>query len=148
MTSSHLLLILRILIALTLYAFLGTVLLLLWRDLRSASRAIERVPYARLELRDGDSTIEKFQLVEFNSVGREPGSTISLQDDTVSSNHANIIYERGHWLLEDLGSHNGTIVNEIRIEDPIVVTHGDQIRFGRVMLVMATNREAQTSQME
>lgn len=144
MTVSHWLLFVRVLIALTLYAFLGTILLLLWRDLRAASRASEQIPYARLELRDGEATIGTFQLVEFNSIGRETGSIIFLEDDTVSAHHANLVYEKGQWLLEDLGSHNGTIVNEVQIEEPIVVTHGDQIRLGKVLLVLSTHQDEHT----
>jgi pSer/pThr/pTyr-binding forkhead associated (FHA) protein len=141
MTVGHWLLIVRVLIALTLYAFLGSVLVLLWRDLRAASRVSEQIPYARLEQRDGDSTIGTFQLVEFNSIGRETGSTIFLDDDTVSVHHANIVYEKGQWLLEDLGSHNGTIVNEVQIEEPIVVAHGDRIRLGKVLLVLSMQKD-------
>jgi pSer/pThr/pTyr-binding forkhead associated (FHA) protein len=146
MTVSHWLLIVRVLIALALYAFLGTVLVLLWRDLRAASRAGGQIPYARLELRDGETTIETFQLVEFNSIGRETGNTIFLEDDTVSAHHANLVYEKGQWLLEDLGSHNGTIVNEIQIEEPIVVAHGDQIRLGKVLLALSMQKDEHTQQ--
>jgi hypothetical protein len=127
------LLALRLGLALVLYTFFGAVLLFLWRDLRASARASEIAPAAHLELRTDTAPSRAFPLSNLNLVGRASGNTILIDDGTVSSHHARLSYQGGQWWLEDLGSKNGTGVNELDVEDPIVVTFGDQIRFGNVM---------------
>ena len=133
MTPEFALLALRLGLALVLYAFLGAVLLFLWRDLRASARASEIAPSAHLELRSSTAPSRVFPLTNLNLVGRASDNTILIDDSTVSSHHARLSYQGGQWWLEDLGSKNGTGVNELDVEDPIVVTFGDQIRFGNVL---------------
>jgi hypothetical protein len=127
------LLALRLGLALVLYTFFGAVLLFLWRDLRATARASEIAPPAHLELRTDPALGRPFPLSNLNLVGRASDNTILIDDGTVSSHHARLSYQGGQWWLEDLGSKNGTGVNELDVEDPIVVTFGDKIRFGNVM---------------
>jgi hypothetical protein len=127
------LLALRLGLALVLYTFFGAVLLFLWRDLRATARASEIAPPAHLELRTDPAPSRAFPLSNLNLVGRASDNTILIDDGTVSSHHARLSYQGGQWWLEDLGSKNGTGVNELDVEDPIVVTFGDKIRFGNVM---------------
>ncbi len=126
------LLALRLGLALVLYTFLGAVLLFLWRDLRASARTSEIAPPAHLDLRTDTAPSRAFPLSNLNLVGRAGDNTILIDDSTVSSHHARLSYQGGQWWLEDLGSKNGTGVNELDVEDPIVVTFGDQIRFGNV----------------
>lgn len=69
------------------------------------------------------------------TVGRDPGSTISISDTSVSTNHAEIIFENGKHKLIDLGSTNGTKVNGSTVEAPVELAHGDNILFGQVAAV-------------
>lgn len=133
MSPEFALLALRLGLALVLYTFLGAVLLFLWRDLRVSSRASDIAPSAHLELRSDTAPSRVFPLSNLNLVGRASDNTILIDDSTVSSHHARLSYQGGQWWLEDLGSKNGTGVNELDVEDPIVVTFGDQIRFGNVL---------------
>lgn len=66
-------------------------------------------------------------------VGREPSCDIMLVSDLVSRNHARFVVGDEQALLVDLGSTNGTYVNDRRIRDRILVD-GDRISFGQVML--------------
>lgn len=66
-------------------------------------------------------------------VGREPTCDIMLVSDLVSRNHARFVVGDEQALLVDLGSTNGTYVNDRRIRDRILVD-GDRISFGQVML--------------
>ncbi|MGW6915117.1 FHA domain-containing protein [Kitasatospora sp. NPDC054939] len=62
-------------------------------------------------------------------VGRDPTSEIVLDDPRVSWHHAVLLTDSGHWLLEDVGSTNGTYADgrRIRRED---IGPGTRIRFG------------------
>ena len=60
---------------------------------------------------------------------------IPLTDQTISRRHAELRVENGAWMLVDLNSANGTYVNGVRIEKPLRLKHGDQIRLGSTLLV-------------
>jgi hypothetical protein len=134
MSPGLILLILRVLLAVVLYAFLAALFLFLWQDVRAASRASPQVPHAQLLVVEGPEPGRFFPLVEVNSLGRAAGNHIRLADTTVSAYHARLSFLSRQWTLEDLGSKNGTRVNEITVEQPIVVTYGDQIQLGKVRL--------------
>jgi pSer/pThr/pTyr-binding forkhead associated (FHA) protein len=63
------------------------------------------------------------------TVGRDPGNDIILRDPKVSRHHAEIVFERGFFVLHDLASANGTYVNGRRIR-VAPLTHGAKLRLG------------------
>ena len=63
-------------------------------------------------------------------IGAEADSDFVVRDDFVSRKHANIRFESGALYLTDLGSSNGTFLNGTRINKVMVLSPGDQIRFG------------------
>jgi two-component system cell cycle response regulator len=63
-------------------------------------------------------------------VGRASNANIRLNDDGISRRHARIFGEGGKYLIEDLGSANGTLVNGLRIGGRHVLEDGDKIRLG------------------
>jgi phosphoserine phosphatase RsbU/P len=63
-------------------------------------------------------------------VGRGRTSDIWLRDPSVSREHAELIVEGRRVTLRDLGSHNGSWVNDQRIEQPTSLSSGDRLRFG------------------
>ena len=69
-----------------------------------------------------------------NMIGRAADNTIVLSDERVSAHHARITFTGGQWVLEDLGSRNGTFVNELPLEGPLVVALEDRIQIGSVIL--------------
>lgn len=67
-----------------------------------------------------------------NTIGREPSSTVCLNDASVSRGHARIIVENGEATLEDLASKNGTQVMGQPVRAPVVLKDGDEVEFGHV----------------
>ncbi len=64
------------------------------------------------------------------TVGRDAASDLSLNDNSVSRHHARIIRRGTEILLEDMGSLNGTSINETLINQPTLLVPGDRLRFG------------------
>jgi diguanylate cyclase (GGDEF)-like protein len=63
-------------------------------------------------------------------VGRDTACAIQLDDDSVSRRHATIDFDGESHIVRDLGSTNGTFVNEQRLNTPYPLTAGDRVRFG------------------
>ena len=70
------------------------------------------------------------------SIGRLPNNQLVLEDVQVSGQHAEIIPTAFDCLLIDLGSRNGTFVNEHRLipDVPYTLHSGDKIRVGQTVL--------------
>ncbi len=68
------------------------------------------------------------------TVGRLADNSLQIDDGSVSSHHAELVLENGEYHLHDLGSTNGTFVNEEQVTDAIL-KHGDEVRFGRIPAV-------------
>jgi pSer/pThr/pTyr-binding forkhead associated (FHA) protein len=65
------------------------------------------------------------------TLGRAQDSTIVLDDDYVSTRHARIYPQDGQWLVEDLGSTNGTYLERQKVSGPTPVKIGVPIRIGK-----------------
>jgi hypothetical protein len=68
------------------------------------------------------------------TVGRAADSTLVLKDDYASSRHARFFPSDGQWIVEDLGSTNGTWIDRTRITGPTVLRVGANVRVGRTTL--------------
>lgn len=78
---------------------------------------------------DGAEKSYRLQTHRPFTVGRDPGNDIILRDPKVSRHHAEIVFERGFFVLHDLASANGTFVNGRRIR-VAPLTHGAKLRLG------------------
>jgi diguanylate cyclase (GGDEF)-like protein len=67
-------------------------------------------------------------------IGRDPENEICVDLTTVSRRHARLYEEDGRAWVEDLGSTNGTLVNDVPIDGPRKLGNGDQIRVGGSIL--------------
>lgn len=67
-----------------------------------------------------------------NTIGRDPASTVCLNDSSVSRAHARITIKDGQAHVEDLKSKNGTSVQNEPLEGRRVLADGDEIEFGNV----------------
>jgi pSer/pThr/pTyr-binding forkhead associated (FHA) protein len=77
----------------------------------------------------GSQRGELFTLTPHSSMGTDPTCTVVLHDKFMSSKHAEIKAEGGVWVLKDLGSTNGTYVNDKRVDKHELVDN-DFIKFG------------------
>lgn len=72
------------------------------------------------------------------TIGRAAANEISIPHVTVSRQHASIEYTDGMFILSDLGSSNGTFLNDEMLTGPFPLMSGDRIRlFGPEILFMA-----------
>jgi len=67
-------------------------------------------------------------------VGRTTECDLVLGDPSVSRRHAALVCSSGRVLVEDLGSHNGTRVNDVAVTTPTPLTEGDEVAFADVVL--------------
>jgi hypothetical protein len=68
------------------------------------------------------------------TIGRADDSTLVLNDDYASTRHARLVPRTGQWLVEDLGSTNGTYLDRAKVTGPTPVPLGVPIRIGRTVL--------------
>jgi pSer/pThr/pTyr-binding forkhead associated (FHA) protein len=78
---------------------------------------------------DGTEKSYRLQTHRPFTVGRDPGNDIILRDPKVSRHHAEIIFERGFFVVHDLTSANGTYVNGKRVR-VAPLTHSAKVRMG------------------
>ena len=71
--------------------------------------------------------------VDRTTIGRSPSNSLRLPDPSVSRQHAIVYLVKDRTVVEDLGSRNGTFVNERRVKKA-VLSCGDNLRLGRVSL--------------
>ena len=79
------------------------------------------------------------------TVGRLADNSLQIDDGSVSSHHAELIAEDGKYRLVDLGSTNGTFVNDEQVTD-VILQPGDSVRFGRIPALFTAAEEAGNSQ--
>lgn len=78
---------------------------------------------------------QTYELDEFNLIGRGDEATIKIEDSGVSRQHATIRREGGHFWLVDLGSANGTYVNDAALTAARVLRDGDRVQFGTNLML-------------
>lgn len=132
--SAIIVLILRVILAILLYAFLGWAIYTLWRELREQAAAISgrKVPPLILTIQVEDTALAQTFATSEVILGREDTCDCVIADEAVSARHARFSYHQNHWWLEDLLSTNGTFLNEERVLTPTIVMSGDQFRAGLV----------------
>jgi hypothetical protein len=68
------------------------------------------------------------------TIGRANDATLVLNDDYASSRHARLFPQDGQWIVEDLGSTNGTYLDRQKVTQPTPVPAGVPIRIGKTVL--------------
>jgi pSer/pThr/pTyr-binding forkhead associated (FHA) protein len=81
------------------------------------------------------ATSQIFPLGEEVTIGRAPGCSVPLADDTfVSQLHARVFIRDGRPFVEDLGSTNGTFLNRDRLSKTMPLRRGDKLQIGQTVL--------------
>lgn len=130
--------IIRYIFIILIYYFLFGIIRLIYLDIKSINRMNQRQynrPYLKLinrkEMLDFDIQ-EFYDLDQVTTIGRGKQNSIKLLDRYISSNHAKIVEDEGEYFLEDVGSINGTYLNNEKIADVVRLKNGDRIGIGQV----------------
>lgn len=79
---------------------------------------------------------------QVTTIGRSATNRIVLQDDACSRNHCEVFYSGGEWRVRDLGSRNGTNINERRVSGDTAIESGDVVGIGECRLAFTTSLES------
>lgn len=89
---------------------------------------------ARLIVQRGPNPNETFDLIQDKiTIGRSPANEISITDPEISRKHAQLIRQESGYALEDLGSTNGSFVNDRRVVGLTPLHPGDVIDLGEAI---------------
>lgn len=138
MSTPVLLFLLRAGSAALLLAFLGLIAWFLLQDLRLTRRAMAgqggELGTLRVIANSGDQPIvdSVFDLSPVTTLGRNSRNTIVLDNTYVSAEHALLAWRDSQWWLEDLGSRNGTLLNDAPLSSATVISAGDVVTIGGV----------------
>lgn len=133
--SGIVLLSIRILTALALYGFLGWALWLLWRGLHQhPDRVVTAMAVLQTQIQIGEQEQrQQFHASEI-TIGRAPTCECFINSKTVSTRHARLSFHHGQWWAEDLGSTNGTLLNQEKLLEPTVLMPGDRLQCGEAVI--------------
>lgn len=81
-----------------------------------------------------------------NVLGREGAGVTLLKSSAVSRRHARIVIEGDRAVVEDLGSKNGTYVNDLRVTSPTAVVDGDQVRIGSLLFTFRRSQPGRSTE--
>ena len=150
--SEQLLNVFKLCLLLLLYLFFVRVLRAVWAEMKEAKPATAspmvatpaptpappmppRTPAPRLVIvspqEQGGTT---YELLDELTIGRAAGCHISLEDRFVSQVHARMFQRDGQCFVEDLGSTNGTFLNDTKVSGPALVTRGDHLKVGNFVM--------------
>lgn len=155
--SDPLLKILNLCLLALLYLFFARVLQAVWAEVsgprmaKSRTRATKNAPAPQQKRRRSQiATASALRVVEPESdrgyafplademtLGRAAGCQITLEDTFVSQIHARIFRREGNFYIEDLGSTNGTYLNRVRVAGPMLMSPGDLVQVGSVVMELA-----------
>ncbi|MFZ3069734.1 MAG: FHA domain-containing protein [Anaerolineaceae bacterium] len=131
-------LVLRILLMVALYGFLGAALWLIWKSVVSKSTRVDKEvtpPISLSSTLEGTKQDQVFTTSEV-VIGRDPDCDFVLPHTMVSTRHGRLSFHQNQWWYEDLKSTNGSFLEDLRIEEPIVLKDGDVIFCGEVDLTI------------
>ncbi len=158
--TEHLALVLKICLLVLLYLFFLRVLRAVWAEVREPATASAAEPQAavagppanrpkanRSNARKRRRTPRELVFLEpealagtskslgaETTIGRGSACSIVLDDHYVSSMHTRVFPRDDTWMIEDLGSTNGTYVNRHKVTGATVIHRGDQIQVGNAIM--------------
>lgn len=153
--SEQLLTILRFALLALLYLFFLRVLRAVWAEIRGPRTSRRRQAAAAVAAPSGSTRARRsgephlvvvepaaqrgrtFPLGQELTVGRAAGCQVTLDDTYVSQLHARVFARDGQFLVEDLGSTNGTYLNHGRVTGAIVMKRGDRLQVGNTVMELA-----------
>lgn len=147
--SDQLLFVLRLCLLALLYLFFFRVLRAVWAEIKPPMVARQPAPEPpsrkarrakapkRVELLVLDPPEQRghtYPLGDELTLGRAAGCHVVVDDTFVSQIHARVFARDGQYLVEDLGSTNGTYLNRKKVSGPMVMQRGDRLQVGNTVL--------------
>lgn len=84
---------------------------------------------------------ESYEIAADVKIGRDRRCEIRIDDPFLSTIHAEILVQDGYCFLKDMGSTNGTRLNDEKVSgDPIELISGDKISFGQLSFIFVTDK--------
>lgn len=138
---------LRYIFITVIYLFIYGIIRLIYLDIQTMNNRQKdpagELPYLKLiNRRDSlDFRLEEVYLLEGDTtIGRSGKNNIAIQDPFISSEHVKLVLQGKVFYLEDLGSKNGTFVNEQRVAgQKVLLNNGDRIHIGQLDLLYVEN---------
>lgn len=130
------------------YAFIYTIIRMIFLDIRTMSRKkhiIESEGYLKLvhKPKDADFEVESsYELEKDNLIGRGRKCNIRIDDEALSGVHCRIYKADGAFFVEDMDSSNGTLLNGEDISEEVVeLIDGDQLSIGSLIFLYVKNED-------
>ncbi len=131
--TALLVLILRVALAIALYAFLWRIFLTLWQDLKQQGEFLSSQKKLGIHIHavmENGKDIQRRFIQSEVTIGRDPNCDFPVMDEAISAHHVRISHHHTQWWLEDLNSTNGTFIGKSQVTVPIVLITSDQFRCG------------------
>ncbi len=135
------------------YGLLALLFLFIWRSMRWVVRGLTVEPGPQRKRRNqpeaepkapppptliihpsGGARPRTMAVTGSTTIGRAAECELRIDDTYASQQHARLFGRNGSWYVEDLGSTNGTFVNEQKLAAPAMVQPGDRIRIGTTVV--------------
>lgn len=145
--SPQLIRLLTICLLMLIYVFFFRVLRAVWVSVRSRGDAPSRRTKTRRDEAEPAALIvrtpetqqgTRYELTDDITMGRAAGCAITLDDNYASQLHARVYRQQDGFLLEDLGSTNGTYLNRATVTAPVLLRPGDQVQVGSTVFEVVT----------
>jgi pSer/pThr/pTyr-binding forkhead associated (FHA) protein len=143
------------------YAFLAILYIFVWRSVRAiyqelrpatarsapsrsapdpaprpSARKAKKAPRKAIVIEGDSHRGASFDLRDELVIGRGPKCQLVLDDSYVSQMHARLFSRGDIYMVEDLGSTNGTYLNRHKVTTPTELRRGDQVKIGKTVLEM------------
>ena len=134
-------LLMNFIFVLVIYCFIFSIIRLIYMDIKSINyyRAIANGNFPYLKLINQRELLnykveETYPLAKESTIGRQDKNNIVIKDPYISGQHAQISIKEGSYYIKDLGSKNGTYVNDKPLKSGYEwrLNNGDKIKIGQV----------------
>ena len=132
----------RYLFIFIIYLFIFAIIRLIYLDIKGMS-AFKKTQ-ARLKLIGLREQLpfhvdEEYPIDKSITIGRKKGNSIVIGDSFISSKHLKITLKKEHFYIKDLGSSNGTFLNDNLVDVETELKDHDHIKIGQVEFIFVTN---------
>jgi pSer/pThr/pTyr-binding forkhead associated (FHA) protein len=103
---------------------------------RTSPRKAKKAPHKAVVIEGDSHKGVTFDLSDELIIGRGPKCQVVLDDSYVSQMHARLFAKGDAYMVEDLGSTNGTYLNRRKVTAPTELRRGDQVKIGKTVLEM------------